>query len=191
MLNGLSYVGIQRVAEMLAGIDPKASRRLAGEARAFKRDIRTAFYEALARSPVVPAGDGTWVSSAPPWTEYPGALALYAEGGNWFTHGTFSGRDSLIGALYLVISEVLEPDEPGTECLLKSHQALMTVRNAGLSQPYYCRHDYIHLKRGEVKAFPEDLLQSVDRAPGPRDLHILGTLLARQPAQDPRRGLVS
>ncbi|MCG2660457.1 MAG: hypothetical protein L6437_09455 [Kiritimatiellae bacterium] len=153
MLNGLSYLGIQRVAEMLAKIDPQASRRLAREAREFKRDIRAAFYEAFARSPVVPVGDGTWVSSAPPWTEYPGALALYAEGGKWFTHGTFSGRDSLIGALYLVISEVLDPDELGTEFLLKSHQALMTVRNAGLSQPYYCRHDYIHLKRGEVKAF--------------------------------------
>ncbi|MFH1970595.1 MAG: hypothetical protein ABIJ53_09795 [Verrucomicrobiota bacterium] len=153
MLNGLSYIGIQRVSEMLAHIDPQASRRLAREAREFKRDIRAAFYEAMARSPVVPVGDGTWVSSAPPWTEYPGALALYAEGGKWFTHGTFMGRDSMIGALYLVISDVLNPDELGTDFLLKSHQALMTVRNAGLSQPYYCRHDYIHLKRGEAKAF--------------------------------------
>jgi len=153
MLNGLSYVGIQRVAEMLAKIDPQASRHLAREAREFKRDIRTAFYEALAQSPVVPIGDGTWVSSAPPWAEYPGALALYAEGGQWFTHGAFCVRDSLAGALYLVIAEVLDAAELGTEFLLKSHQALMTVRNAGLSQPYYCRHDYIHLKRGEVKAF--------------------------------------
>lgn len=153
MLNGLSYLGIQRVAEMLANIDPEESRRLAREARAFKRDIRAAFYEAMARSPVVPVGDGTWVSSAPPWTEYPGAPALYAEGGKWFSHGTFFCRDSLIGALYLVIAEVLDAGELGAEFMLKSHQALMTVRNAGLSQPYYCRHDYIHLKRGEVKAF--------------------------------------
>ena len=62
-------------------------------------------------------------------------------------------RDSLIGALYLVISEVLDPHEIGTEILLNSHQQLCTVRNAGLSQPYYCRHDYIHLLRGEVKPF--------------------------------------
>ncbi len=153
MLNGLSYLGIQRVAEMLVAIDPQASRRLAREARAFKRDIRAAFYEAMARSPVVPIGDGTWVPSAPPWTEYPGPVALYAEGGNWFTHGTFMGRDSMIGALYLVISEVLDANEPSVEFLLASNQALMTVRNAAFSQPYYCRHDYTHLKRGEVKAF--------------------------------------
>ena len=69
------------------------------------------------------------------------------------THGAFGARDSLIGSLYLVISEVLEPQELGATFLLKSHQALMTVKNAGLSQPYYCRHDYIHLKRGEVKPF--------------------------------------
>ncbi len=153
MLNGLSYIGIRRVAEMLTSIDPKASRRLAGEALEFKSDIRTAFYEALARSPVIPLGDGTWIPAPPPWAEYPGALALYAEGGNWSTHGAFGARDSLIGNLWLVISEVLDPDEYGAECLLKSHQALMTVRNAGLSQPYYCRHDFAHIKRGEVKAF--------------------------------------
>ncbi len=153
MLNGLSYIAIQRVAEMLARIDPKASRRLAAEARAFRQDIRTAFYEALARSPVIPVGDGTWIPAPPPWAEYPGALALYAEGGNWSTHGAFGARDSLIGNLWLVISEVLEADEYAAECLLKSHQSLMTVRNAGLSQPYYCRHDFAHIKRSEVKAF--------------------------------------
>jgi len=132
MLNGLSYVGIQRVAEMLGKIDPQASRRLAREAREFRQDIRKAFYESMARSPVIPLGDGTWVSSAPPWAEYPGALALYAEGGKWFTHGAFGARDSLIGSLYLVISEVLDPNEIGTEFLLKAHQQLCTVKNAGL-----------------------------------------------------------
>ena len=29
----------------------------------------------------------------------------------------------------------------------------MTHRNAGFSQPYYCRHDWIHLKRDEVKQY--------------------------------------
>jgi hypothetical protein len=107
----------------------------------------------VGRSPVIPLGDGTWVPTAPPWTEYAGPLALYAEGGNWFTHGAFGSRDSLIGALYLVIGEVLDANEIGAEIALRSHQRLFTVRNAGLSQPYYVRHDYIHLLRGEVKEF--------------------------------------
>ena len=153
MLNGLSYLGLKRVAEMLAEIDPAQSKRLSREAAAFRKDIRTAFYEAVGRSPAIPLSDGTWVPAPPPWTEYPGPVSLYADGGSWFTHGTFGGRDSLIGSLHLVISEVLDPDEIGTEFLFKSHQQLFTVKNAGISQPYYCRHDYIHLKRGEEKAF--------------------------------------
>lgn len=153
MLNALSYVGIARVAEMLEEVDPAQSRRLAREAAAFRRDIRTAYYEAMARSPVIPMSDGTWLPTVPPWAEYPGALALYAEGGNWWTHGAFGSRDSLIGALYLVTGEVLEPDESGAEVLLRMHQQLFTANNAGFSQPYYCRHDQIHVLRGEVKEF--------------------------------------
>ncbi|MCY3022495.1 MAG: hypothetical protein NTW87_26235 [Planctomycetota bacterium] len=153
MLNGLSYLGLQRVAEMLETIDPAESRRLAKEAAEYKQDIRQSYHEALARSPVIPLGDGTWAPAPPPWSEYRGPVSLYTEGGNWFTHGAFGARDSLIGPLYLVISEVLEPGELGTTFLLNTHQELMTVENAGLSQPYYCRHDFVHLKRGEVKAY--------------------------------------
>ena len=153
MLNGLSYLGIKRAAEMLEDVDPAESDRLKHEAHAYREDIRTAYYESIGRSPVIPLGDGTWVPTVPPWPEYAGPLALYAEGGKWFTHGAFGARDSLLGALYLVISEVLDAQEIGAEIALRSHQQLFTVRNAGLSQPYYVRHDYTHLLRGEVKAF--------------------------------------
>ena len=40
MLNGLSYVGIRRVSEMLKEIDSKESSRLEREAEAWKQDIR-------------------------------------------------------------------------------------------------------------------------------------------------------
>jgi len=153
MLNGLSYVGIKRAAEMLEDVAAAQSDRLKHEAEAYREDIRAAYYEAIGRSPVIPLGDGTWVPTVPPWTECDGPLALYAEGGNWFTHGAFGARDSLLGALYLVIGEVLDAQEIGAEIALRSHQQLFTVRNAGLSQPYYVRHDYAHLLRGEVKAF--------------------------------------
>jgi len=153
MLNALSYLGVHRSAEMLAEIDPETSARLAAEAKAYREDIRTAFREATENAPVIPTGDGSWVPAAPPWTDYPGALALYAEGGNWATHGAFGSRDTLIGPLYLVIGECLEPDDQETIFLNRAHHELFTVRNAGLTQPYYCRHDYIHLRRGEVKAF--------------------------------------
>ncbi len=153
MLNALSYGGIQRAAEMLASVNPAQSRRLAREARAYREDIRTAYYESVARSPVVPLGDGTWIPSSPPWPEYPGPLSLYADGGNWFTHGAFGARDSVTGTLYLIFGDVLDARESGAEIAVRSHQPLFTVRNAGLTQPYYVRHDYAHLVRGEVKEF--------------------------------------
>lgn len=153
MLNGLSYLGLSRAAEMLQAVDHDEAGRLASEAAAFREDIRTACEESMGRSPVIPLDDGTWVPTVPPWTEYPGPVALYAEGGGWFTHGTFSGRDSLLGPLCLVQSEVFGADEPIVEAMLNSHRQLFTLRNAGLSQPYYCRHDHVHLCRGEVDAF--------------------------------------
>jgi len=138
---------------MLEEADPAESKRLAEEAAEYREDIRRSFAESLARSPVAPLGDGTWAPAPPPWSEYRGPLALYAEGGEWFTHGAFGSRDSLIGSIYLPISEVIEPREPAAAFLLKTHHELFTKENAGLSQPYYPRHDWLHLKRGEVKAF--------------------------------------
>lgn len=153
MLNAVSYVGVQRVAELLARVVPAHSRRLAAEAKAFRKDIRAAFFEAMGRSPVIPTGNGDWAPTSPPWTEYPGPVSLFAEGGSWMTHGAFGGRDALIGATYLAFCEVLDPDEQAADFLLRTHQELFTLRNAGFSQPYYCRHDSLHLRRGEVKAF--------------------------------------
>jgi len=62
-------------------------------------------------------------------------------------------RDSLLGPLYLVFQEVLDPAEPCVGFLLDSHAELMTERNVVFSQPYYSRHPWIHLMRGESKQF--------------------------------------
>jgi hypothetical protein len=153
MLNGYAYLGMARVAEMLSGIDPVQSQRWRTEADEFKRDIRTAFLEAMGRSPVIPLANGTWVPTAPPWVEYRGPLSLYADGGNWFTHGAMVSRDSLLGPIYLIFQEVLDPNEPASTFLLNFHNDLMTTRNAAFSQPYYSRHPISHLRRGEVKPF--------------------------------------
>jgi hypothetical protein len=78
---------------------------------------------------------------------------LHADGGAWFTHGTLTGRDALLGPLYLAFQEVLDPAEPLTDLLLETHSELMTRQNVVFSQPYYSRHPYLHLRRGEVKPF--------------------------------------
>jgi hypothetical protein len=67
MLNGSAYLGLSRAAELFSKIDPDESQRLQAEAESFKEDIRAAYFEELARGPVVPLGDGTWRPTAPPW----------------------------------------------------------------------------------------------------------------------------
>lgn len=78
---------------------------------------------------------------------------LHAEGGRWFTHGAMVSRDSMLGPLYLIFQEVLEPGELAATFLLKYHCELMTKRNVAFSQPYYSRHPIAHLRRGETKPF--------------------------------------
>jgi len=153
MLNGYAYLGLARTAEMLEPIDPAEARVWREEAADFRRDLRTAFFEAMARAPVVPLGDGSWVPTVAPWANASGPVMLQAEGGTWDSHGTVTTRDSLLGPIYLIFQEVIDPREPAASFLLSSHNELMTIRNAAFSQPYYSRHDWVHLARGEVKPF--------------------------------------
>jgi hypothetical protein len=153
MLNGYAFLGLARTAEMLAQTNPAESDRLKVEAEKLKGLIRGALEQAVARSPVVPLGDGCWVPTCPPWAEYRGPVALFAEGGNWFTHGAFITRDSLIGPLWLILQEVVGADEIYARWMLASHAELMTERNTAFSQPYYTPNAWAHLKRGEVKPF--------------------------------------
>lgn len=153
MLNGYSYLGMKRVAEMLAGLNPKQAKRIQAEAQALLADLRTAFLAAQAAGPAVPLGDGSWVPTAAPWVEYQGPMCLMAEGGKWYSHGTFAARDALVGPIYLILQEVLDPAEPAAEFLVQFQSELMCTRNAAFSQPYYSPHPYVHLKRNEVKPF--------------------------------------
>ena len=153
MLNGYAYLGLSRVAEILAASDPAEAKLWRGEADALKRDLLASFTAGVGRSPVIPLGDGTWAPAPAPWTGYHGAVMLHADGGAWFTHGTFTGRDSLLGPLWLAFQEVLDPRDPLTGVLLETHSELMTRQNVAFSQPKYSRHPYLHLRRGELNAF--------------------------------------
>ncbi len=152
-LNAGTYIGLKRTAEMCRAVDPEYAKMLGGELPEYLRDIRAGFYYAQARAPVMPLGDGAWAPLMPPWVEYTGGISFYADGGKWFSHGAFASRSCLTGPLWLIISEVLDPGEIGAEFMLKTNQYPVTLDNAALSQPYYCRHDYAHIRRGEVEAF--------------------------------------
>ncbi len=153
MLNGYAYLGLIRVAEMLADVDPDKACELKKEAMAFREDIRSAFFNNLAKSPVVPLGDGSWCPTVPPWAEAQSPCALLASSDRVFTHGTFMCRDALTGPHYLALQEVIDPKEQASTFMLRYITELFSMRNVGFSQPYYSPHPWMHLKRGETKAF--------------------------------------
>jgi hypothetical protein len=59
----------------------------------------------------------------------------------------------MLGPLYLVFCEVLDPEEKASGILLDYHSDLFYQRNAAFSQPYYSRHNWIQLRLGMVKPF--------------------------------------
>ncbi|MCE5199207.1 MAG: hypothetical protein ABFD54_03190 [Armatimonadota bacterium] len=151
--NGYYYVGLSRAAEMLKNVNPEQAKAIRAEADAVKTDVRTACLDAMAKSPVVPLGDGTWSPTIPAWAEstFPTFLAL--DKNTAYTHGTFVARDAMIGPMYLVFCEVFDYIEPIADTMIKYFTDILHTRNVALSQPYYCRQPELHLKRGETKAF--------------------------------------
>jgi hypothetical protein len=59
----------------------------------------------------------------------------------------------MLGPLYLVFCEVLDPEEQASGMMLNYHSELFYQRNAAFSQPYYSRHNWVQLKLGMVKPF--------------------------------------
>ena len=152
-LNAGTYIGLSRMIEMTAGLDPDYSKTLKEEVENYRRDIIASIYQAQAKAPVVPLKDGSWAPALPSWAEYTGANHLYSDGDNTFTHGSFLLRNGILGANWLIYQEVLDPQENAADFLIKTNQYPLTRENAALSQPYYSRHDFAHVKRNEVKAF--------------------------------------
>lgn len=155
MLNGYAYLGMSRVAEILEAVGHSDWQRVRKEADDWKNDIRESFFNVMALSPVVPLGDGSWSPTAPPWTEYVGLRSLYARPEVFWSHGTVTVSDAMLGPLYLAFCEVLDVDEPATRMLLDYHSELFFQGNAAFSQPYYSRHNWIQAKLGMTKPFLE------------------------------------
>ncbi len=75
------------------------------------------------------------------------------EGNVSYTHQTVYSRDSNLGPLYTIFTEVLDPEEQMAQWLLEAHYEYMCQEGIAFSQPYYSCHPQLHLRRGENKAF--------------------------------------
>lgn len=161
MLNGYAYLGLIRSAEVLADLDEEESARIRAGATTLLRNIRAALDRNLREAPVVPLGNGSWCPAAPPWAESRGPVVLYADGGSAFTHGTFTARDGHTGPMYLLLQEVVDPNERYGDFIVNSSVELLFQKNVMFSQPYYSPHPYAHLRRGERNAFLKEYYNNV------------------------------
>lgn len=153
MLNGYAYLGLNRMAEALLYINSKHASYIKKSAEELKSDIRESLFNALALSPVVPLGDGRWVSSLPPWTEADGPRSLYQKNERFWSHGTFTVADAMLGPMHLVFCEIIDINEPLTENIIDYNSELFYQNNSVFSQPYYSRHNWVQAKRGMIKPF--------------------------------------
>lgn len=154
MLNGYMYLGLSRMAEIFEQSDPDQAKLFRQEADELKKDIRFAFFESLAKGPLIPLADGSWCPTSAPWVAPHGPKCLFSDDGDLcWSHGAMTVRDDILGPMHLVFQEVLAPEEQATTFLLNYHNELFYMNNVAFSEPYYSPHPNIHLKRGEVKAF--------------------------------------
>ena len=161
MLNGYAYLGLLRSAEVLEDLDSEESAKIKARATTLLSNIRMALARNLRESPVIPLGNGRWCPTAPPWAENRGPVALYANGGLGFTHGTFTARDGHTGPLYLLLQEVVDPTELYGDFIVNSSVELLFQKNVMFSQPYYSPHPYAHLRRSERNAFLKEYYNNV------------------------------
>ncbi len=152
-LNAGSWAGVKSMSECLAEWNPEYAQKLVSECEAWREDIIAALRTARARSPLMPIGDGSWAPHVPPWTEYTGDPAYHADGGDWSSHGTILYRVLCNPPVYCGIFGVMDCDSEDMSLILKTNGHPHTRENAGHVQPYYLRHDFAHLRRGETKAF--------------------------------------
>lgn len=153
MLNGYAYMGLSRMAELMKSFNMAEAKAFAKEAKNWKEDIKSSLESSMALSPVIALGDGTWCPTASPWPEAEGPRALYQKPDVFWSHGTFTIADGLLGPLYLIYCEVLEPSDPVSEILFNYHSELFFQGNSAFSQPYYSTHNWYQAKRGMVKPF--------------------------------------
>ena len=155
MLNAGAYAGLRGAGEVLEALCPEKATLYTQTAAAMRDNIRESFARSLALGPAVPTGNGTWIRSFSVWPEYIGPMALYAQGGRWFTHGSFMIRD-ILGATYLILQGVIDADEPMGREILAFHSEFMTSNNTAFSQPYYSPHPYGQLLCGDVEQFLQE-----------------------------------
>jgi hypothetical protein len=151
LLNALTYKGLDYICRTCLPYDEAYWKPVCDEVSQYRQDIRVSVTDNIKKGPVVPLGDGTWCPTIAPWAGGEGPVALLNDGKNWHTHGMFVARDAHMHQL--MFCGILDMNEPYARFIMNYHCEMLYIENVRPSQPYYSRHPYLHLLRGEAKAF--------------------------------------
>lgn len=125
--NDFTYWGMQSVALALADIGHPDAQRFLKEAAEYKKDIRTAFFEAMYRSPVVALRDGTYIPSMPSDVHRRGRSL------GWIT-------ETLEGSIYMIRCGLVAPDEPLAKWIMQDYEDNRYISaQFGYQTPYFER----------------------------------------------------
>ena len=161
--------GLREAARVLAEIDHPDAEALANDATAYRDDILRAYRWTQARSPVVPRGDGTWVTAQPP------IFFIFGEVGGFFP-GEDGSRAWCKNAMahHLMVNRLIDPKAEETTWMLDIMEGIEFLRsglfepdyNAEMNQrlwfdlggfnkcqPYYRRSVELYAMRDQVKPF--------------------------------------
>jgi hypothetical protein len=123
--NAYAYLGLRSAAGVLAEAGHPEAARLQREAQAYGQDVRSGFFEACVRSPVVRLRDGTWVP------HFPDRLQRRGRDFGWLL-------EVLEGAAHLVYCGIIAPDEPAARWIIEDYED-----NLFLSEQYgYSASDF-------------------------------------------------
>jgi len=107
--NVYSWWGLDNAAKALADAGLPDGRRLMKEADAYRRDIITAFTEAMRRSPVVRLRDGSWIPHIPPEVHRRGRTF------GWIT-------ETLEGPIHMIRTGLIEPQDRLATWIIKDYE---------------------------------------------------------------------
>jgi len=107
--NAYAYLGMCSAARVLAEIGHPQAKHLQSDADAYGADLRTGFFEACTRSPVVKLRDGTWVP------HFPDRQQRRGRDFGWL-------REVLEGAAHLVYCGVVDPSEPAARWIIEDYE---------------------------------------------------------------------
>lgn len=123
--------GLREAARVLAKIDHPDAKALAGNAAEYREEILRAYRWTQAGSPVVPLGNGAWVSAQPP------IFFIFGDVGGFFP-GEDGSRAWCKNAMahHLMVNRIIDPAAEETSWMLDIMEGIEFLR-AGLGEPAY------------------------------------------------------